>query len=505
MDWEAIFWLSPGAEDIPAAESAPDGVGRAADLKLPEFKACMQSQPLRGDMQWAVPFVLSRACLTETMAVLDCSTGATGLPERMAELYPNVLCRRFDPLNGRNLALPVGLPDEAFDRVVCVGTLDKLSAADQMRLIDELTTKLKPGGLLLLSWPHYYTPEAASVPGYTAVDLTKLSDLTTMTSPKLGKVLLPTAVPDRTTAGLLWVDKPANHIVIGSVLQKLPKADMPKGRKLLLGLLTWNSQGTSIGALQALVREARMLKRMGQDVSIAVFDNGSDDGSDTAGGTTKRLQDLKAAMDPADVAVSVITNTKNDGSAVGRNRLITEAQTQSADYLLLCDADVTIVPFSVFAMLRYMESYGHWLGGVGMAYTGAVTQRSKAAEAVSSLGGLSIDRSGARAPVHYGLFRKAVLDAGVKCDTAGPLGVPGWGFADLELALQMQKKGFQVHTVGGLPYLHQNQHHSIYLLRAAGTDVEANFELRRTALLTKWTFDPGDWRTALLRNERLPE
>ena len=76
--------------------------------------------------------------------------------ERLLSLYPHVLYRHWNPIQGGQFRLPIGVPDEAFDRAVCVNTLEHLLRAQRGVLLAELARKLKPGGLLVLTCDYYF-------------------------------------------------------------------------------------------------------------------------------------------------------------------------------------------------------------------------------------------------------------------------------------------------------------------------------------------------------------
>ena len=106
-----------------------------------------------------------------------------------------------------------------------------------------------------------------------------------------------------------------------------------------------------------------MLRRLGQEPFLCLCDNGSADG----------LADALQALAPQiDVPYKLISNRDNLGNSIARNQIIDYMLACDADYLLFMDGDIEIVPFSSFAMLRYMENSGHQLGCIG-ADSGADT------------------------------------------------------------------------------------------------------------------------------------
>jgi glycosyltransferase involved in cell wall biosynthesis len=131
-------------------------IARKTDLSLTEFAAFNQGQNLPWMRRWELPFALFQSRLENTMSVLDCSINPAGLRERMGRLYPHVLYRQWSPIQCGQFALPLGVPDGAFDRVICVNTLEHLLQPQRVDLMAAMTRKLKPGGWLVLTSDHYF-------------------------------------------------------------------------------------------------------------------------------------------------------------------------------------------------------------------------------------------------------------------------------------------------------------------------------------------------------------
>jgi hypothetical protein len=121
-------------------------VARETDMALSEYGALNHGQALPWMRRWEIPFVLFQARLTNTMAVLDCTINPIGFQERLVQLYPHVLYRHWNPIQNGQFAPPFGVPDAAFDRVICINTLEHLLKSQREALIAAMARKLKPGG-----------------------------------------------------------------------------------------------------------------------------------------------------------------------------------------------------------------------------------------------------------------------------------------------------------------------------------------------------------------------
>src|ERR1044071_5872562 len=131
-------------------------IARQADLQLTEFAAFNHGRNYPHMRRWELPFALYGMRLPNTAAVLDCTINPVDFGERVRALYPHVLYRHHNPVQGGRFAPPLGVPDESFDRVVCVNTLEHLLADQREQLAAEMARKLKPGGLLVLTSDFYF-------------------------------------------------------------------------------------------------------------------------------------------------------------------------------------------------------------------------------------------------------------------------------------------------------------------------------------------------------------
>lgn len=131
-------------------------VARASDLNLPEFVAFNHKQNLPHMRRWELPFVLFSARLENTHAVLDCTINPVNLQERLTRLFPHVLYSHWNPIRNGQFVLPFGTPDEGFDRVFCINTLEHLLEPQHRALLAAMAHKLKPCGRLIVTSDYYF-------------------------------------------------------------------------------------------------------------------------------------------------------------------------------------------------------------------------------------------------------------------------------------------------------------------------------------------------------------
>ncbi|MEA2718380.1 MAG: hypothetical protein QOJ39_244, partial [Candidatus Eremiobacteraeota bacterium] len=495
-DWSAHTGTPPADVYRPLLRRSlrPRGAmvaARARELGEPEFAAYDPAGALPPMRRWELPYALAALRLDNTSAVLDCTINPAGFAERLAQLYPHVLYRHAPAIQQGAFIPPVGLPDAAFDRVLCINTLEHLLAAQRDVLLAEVARKLKPGGALVLSADYYFesawrNPHTLGL-GVMRTDGGEIFNGWNKTRPReLVALCAPHGLepvdrgapeePREDDAALHVNAPPFAHATVAGVFAK-GAFRPPRPRRVVLALLTWNTRVASLESLCALVREAHVLERLGQEPYLCVVDNGSDDGTADA---------LRALEPEIGVPHNVVCNAHNAGNSRARNQMIDYALACGADYLLLVDGDVEIVPHSVFAMLRYMESCGRTVGCVGADSHGYTDARERMTPSLLSLHGLRIETLNLVAWTQYGLFRTDVFRDGIRFDEDPPFDGAGWGFEDNDLAFQMDLKGYWTQRFTGMTYLHRKARSSIRIMRRLGIDPEELFARRRSRLIDKW-------------------
>ena len=471
-------------KEIPAMTFA-----QTEDLNLPEFAAFNQgfSYPLM--RRWELPFALNHLRLSGFMSVLDATINPVNFKDKISGLYPNVVYRHFQPVNGTNFVLPHGMPDGEFDRVVCINTLEHLLKSQREELLAELSHKLKPGGLLIVTCDQYpesffEKPQLIKMGlvsetreeifnGFNRVSSEELiSTLSKFGLNPVGKN------PDQPVDAELYRNaEPYPHTCLGIVFCKSEKPVLPKGKKIMLSLLSWNTKEFVLDSLEAYLREAAMLQRLGCEPFIVVCDNGSIDG------TREALQILDRQIE---LPHEFTLNDINKGSSVARNQIIDLMLKRGDEYLLMSDGDIEIVPHSSFAMMRYMEEQGRLLGCLGPHSSGFSPERARTTKYQFDLTKCRKENVNYVAWTQYGMFRRAMFEDGIRFDEGKPFNGEGWGFEDNDLAFQMIEKNYQIQVFTGMIYLHRDVHSSIRVMKARGSDPVLNYEHRRNYIVNKW-------------------
>ena len=474
-------------------------VARAADLEFPEFAAFNYGRNYPVMRRWELPFALFQARLSSMMSVLDCTMNPVDFSDRLLALYPYLLYRHWNPLQGGQFQLPLGMPDRAFDRAICVNTLEHLLRSQREALIAELAQKLKPGGLLIVTCDYYFDwfwerPEILQL-GVMRADRQELCNgwnkvtpeelLTLCAKHNLYPLSGTLDAPQESDGSLYCNIEPYPHACIGAVFCQGPLPTLPVGKRVVLSLLTWNTRDISLESLRAYVQEAVMLQRLGQEPFIVVCDNGSTDG------TREALYAFDQYSDMHNIPHYFILNDYNHGSSIARNQVIDHMLAIGGDYVLFLDGDIEIVPFSSHAMLRHMEDSGHLLGCLGANSVGCTPLREQTTKYLFSLVGCHLDTTDLIAWTQYGLFRREVFEAGVRFDETYPFDREGWGFEDNDLAFQMHIKGFYNQRFFGVTYLHRSMNSSIRIMRDLGVDPNINYELRKRYVIEKWAGVPA--------------
>jgi hypothetical protein len=218
-------------------------------------------------------------------------------------------------------------------------------------LLAALARKLKPGGMLLLTSDYYFDSAWSNAAflsaGMMRADGAEIFNGWNRVTPRewvetcAEHGLQPVAgrdddEPAEGDPTLYLNDAPYQHACIAGVFCDGHRG-ADSGRGVALSLLTWNTRDASLEALQAHIREAHMLTRLGHRPFICVCDNGSTDG------TAEALREVDQQLD---IPHEFIFNSSNRGSSVARNQIIDCMRARDADYLLFVDGDIELVPFS---------------------------------------------------------------------------------------------------------------------------------------------------------------
>ncbi len=262
-------------------------------------------------------------------------------------------------------------------------------------------------------------------------------------------------------------------VPIEQFIQEQPRVE--KDVTVTLGYLCWNTRRASVEGSLALMEEADRLRQLGIKANVAIFDNGSQDG------TLKGIRDVVGR----EKHVYLDGASANLGISVGRNAVLDMAVGLDSTFVMFMDGDIEIVPLSAYVMYRYMECHQD-LGCIG-AYSSSYTRdRKHATQRLYEIPENRVKGNIKIAWTQYGLFRCAMFQQGIRFDEHGPFGLPGWGFEDDDFYYQMVEKGWESKYFGGMCYLHRNIRSSWPNLEAAGVHVPTMFKKRKEYLLRKW-------------------
>lgn len=459
------------------------------DLNLPEFAAFNLNQNYPLMRRWELPFALHKMRLSGFMSVLDATINPLNFKEKIAALYPNVVYRHHQCVSGSKFVLPNGMPDGEFDRAVCINTLEHLFKPQREELLAELTRKLKPGGMLVVTCDQYpesfwEKPELLKMGlvrenreeifnGFNRV--TKKELISTLKKFGLHPLEEKSEIFDEDE--LHRNSEPYPHTCLGMVFCKSEQPALQKGKKVMLSLLSWNTKEFVLDSLEAYLKEAAMLQRLGCEPFIVVCDNGSTDGTRDA---------LEKLNEKIELPHEFILNETNRGSSVARNQIIDLMLNRGDEYLLMSDGDIEIVQHSSFAMMRYMEEQGRSLGCLGPHSSGFSPERNRTTAFQFDLTKCRKENVNYVAWTQYGMFRRALFEDGIRFDENKPFSGEGWGFEDNDLAFQMIEKNYQIQVFTGMIYLHRDVHSSIRVMKAKGSDPNLNYEHRRNYIINKW-------------------
>lgn len=222
------------------------------------------------------------------------------------------------------------------------------------------------------------------------------------------------------------------------------------GKKVVFALLTWNSRDASMFAADAIKNEAFRFNLVGIQTKLAWVDNGSSD-------KTAQAVNLEADWDFIRLFHS------NMGASVARNAMIDYALEECADYLVMVDGDVQMIPWSGFGMLDYIQSHPDpWIGCIGLYSPNCAPKwEEEVAQDCRHIYPEMVSQDPSIAWTQYGMFKMDVFREGVRFDTAPEFMGPGWGLEDDDLCMQMKKAGYLSLNTKFFKYIHRNRSGSI--------------------------------------------
>jgi hypothetical protein len=415
--------------------------GHLAQPEFAAFTAFAAGREMSAAARWELPFALFAARLDRARTVVDRSTISGPLPDAIATLYPQV----------RVVGARAGI-----DRVLCVGTLDRLAPSARAGLVADAADMLAPDGLLVVAGDE----DCAAIEPLCA---------------RHG--LQSVAEPSR--------DADGEPIVVagrGFYGRAFAKGDAPPpGLRVAFGVLSWNTREVLLETVAACVREAEMLVRLGHQAVVLVCDNGSTDGTPAA------LQALDATIE---LPHHFLFNDVNRGISTARNQMIALALDFGADYVMLLDGDIEPVPFATYSMLRHLEEAGPDVGAVWPSGECYVTRRERASATLFGLPDGAVTDLGWRVFTGYILIRSAVFERGVLFDESPVFAADGYGFEDFDFGFQLHAAGFGSHCFGAMRFLHRFPNSSLDVMRRLGIDARVTAQRRKEWVLRKWQAEP---------------
>ena len=419
---------------------------------LLETSACTFGLSLSDQLRWSIPFIVFKSALTNGLSILDDSVEHTLLRDRITRLFPYTSYHEWNSDVHTLLQRSLLFPDNFFDRILLSGTLDGLNDEQAYSLLRVTQHKLKRRGAIVLTsskplWIRNLIALLRESRDFLEFSWKNISEFEDLATGQWG--------------GIIWKGR-------------VPATTSPK--RIVLAMLTWNTCSDSLESVRIYAQEASMLMRLGNASSICICDNGSTDG------TAEALKVLESSLE---VPSHFIFNQRNRGISVGRNQIINYALSNNADYLLMTDSDIQIIPFSSYAFIRHLENSSNSLGSIGIEATCLSRDRISASPYLYNVEPQSLQIS-QNSIGYYGMFRMRLFREGIRYDETGPMGEPGWGFEDNDLAYQLKERGYFTQTVSGVKYYHGTPHISIKLLHNQGEPTEEISNRRKQYVVDKW-------------------
>lgn len=261
-------------------------------------------------------------------------------------------------------------------------------------------------------------------------------------------------------------------------------------------ILGWNEYPMFAEAIKALHEDLKDVPH-----EIIFVDNGSEDktqwwldtfalrwpwGDTTIDGKTgeilKRDEELESIWTGNVIRVDL---PENRGTGEGYTAGLDIAK---GKYIFLTDGDIIPAPGSVLGLYEFLESHDDV---DFIAANPWFPQDVETIEEVEFDGYENVFCDSGKRGVHNGLgnyaygfsmFRREIIDAGVRHPTTGPFAGAGCSFDDVEFANQMYTRGFKAYVFNISPYLHKRRD----LARSGHENVLKNIRERKMWLNVRW-------------------
>jgi glycosyltransferase involved in cell wall biosynthesis len=248
-----------------------------------------------------------------------------------------------------------------------------------------------------------------------------------------------------------------------------------EGVNVMVGMLSWDNGPTvSAESLQSIADECRRLDSVGARAEFMAVDNGSRDGSAASMGEVIHRGGTGF----------LLINDRNMGNSIARNAVIRQGLSRGAGYIAFVDGDIEVVPWSLYAMLKYLVDSN--AGCLGANSASCTNVREKVDRDCAYIPESFIKADVRCAWTQYGVFRSDMFLEGIRFEERGPFGGPGWGMEDVDLYVQMKVAGYRCEYFSGMVYLHRDRNSSIPLLERDGVDPQEAYDSRKAYLVNKW-------------------
>jgi hypothetical protein len=253
--------------------------------------------------------------------------------------------------------------------------------------------------------------------------------------------------------------------------------NVPFDLSIVIGVLTSHSDWPTESIIAAS-QEASLLRKLGVKAQVYWVDNASP--------AKFRAQNLEYVHGHEFF-------DQNLGQSIARNHMIDYCMSTGADYLLMVDGNIDLIPYSAAAMASFMAQT-NGIGCVGL-YSGNCTDTPMDASTVCAQ--ITNPTLGPGiAWTQYGMFRCSMFkELGIRFDESLVFQGPGWGFEDDDLGLQMMAAGYGCVNTKYYRYVHRRKHSSLAAM-APALAAKVFYE-RKAHLVRKWAYNP---RTVMYAN-----
>jgi len=241
-------------------------------------------------------------------------------------------------------------------------------------------------------------------------------------------------------------------------------------------ILTWNNLQETEILIRSLVSE---LKELGSDYNLFlnICDNGSTDG------TISFLEGL------SEIPGELFFLGENKGISIAKNILIKESISQNSKYMFMFDNDVAVIKGSFSSMIKFMKSNPN-VGCFGQHIdfhqndinSDLIPKEFPPFENLNIEKNVKSGCGAVRAWTHYSVYNMSVFLDGVRFDTKGPFGGPGYGFDDDDLGMQISEEGYGIECFKDI-YCYHKINSSVERLKQDG---KLNYSERESYFKKKW-------------------